>query len=261
MSHHHHTGKHLIGWQHGGVVASAIALGMSLLGMQPFTFDVAWVAVLFCGVPIVREAVTALICHADIKAGLLVSLALVAALSIGETFAAGEVAFIMQLGELLEHFTVHRARAGLARLSKLIPDTARRLSETGGEEVVTTAALRVGERVRVLPGERVPVDGVVLAGKTTIDRSVLTGESMPVEKSPGDTVMSGTMNQFGAFEMRVERVESESAVQRLAELTASADAHRARIVRIADKWATVITVAALSRQWRHGELPVNSCVA
>src|SRR5699024_2932715 len=120
--------------------------------------------------------------------------------AIGEIFAAGEVAFIMQLGGLLEELTVARARAGIERLVRLTPRTARRLTEAG-EEIIPAGAVRKGDRLRVLPGETVPVDGFILAGQTSINQAVMTGESLPVDKGPGDEVSSGTVNQFGSFDM------------------------------------------------------------
>ncbi len=107
------------------LVVSGAAVICSLLQLRPFFFDMAWVAVILCGVPIILEAVIGLVTTFDIKADVLVSLALVASLCIGEIFAAGEVAFIMQLGALLEELTVAKARAGIERLVHLTPRTAR----------------------------------------------------------------------------------------------------------------------------------------
>ena len=113
------------------LVISGIAVICSLLKWNPLPLDMAWVAVVLCGIPIILEAVIGLVTAFDIKADVLVSLALIASICIGETFAAGEVAFIMQLGGLLEELTVARARAGIEKLVHLTPQTARRL--TGGE--------------------------------------------------------------------------------------------------------------------------------
>ena len=227
------------------LVLSGAAVLASLLGVRPFPFDMAWVAIVLCGVPIILEAVIGLVTAFDIKADVLVSLALIASVCIGEFFAAGEVAFIMQLGALLEELTVARARAGIEKLVHLTPRTARRLT-AGSEEVVPAEAVRVGDRLRVLPGETVPVDGTIVAGQTSINQAVMTGESLPVDKGPGDTVSSGTVNQFGAFEMEAARVGEDSSIQRMIRLVQSADAGKARIVSLADRWATWIVVIALS---------------
>lgn len=246
----------LLAW--GGVkrdvlflILSAAALGCSIAGVSLFPFDMAWVAVVLCGVPIILEAVIGLVTAFDIKADVLVSMALIASVAIGEDFAAGEVAFIMQLGALLEDLTVAKARAGIEKLIRLTPRTARRLTDTG-EEIIPAEQVRVGDRLRVLPGETVPVDGVIRAGQTSIDQSVMTGESLPVDKKVGDEVSSGTVNQFGAFDMEATKVGEDSAIQRMIRLVQSADAGKAKIVGLADRWATwvvVVAVAAAGLTW------------
>ena len=227
------------------LVISGIAVVLSLLGVRPFPFDMAWVAIVLCGVPIILEAVIGLVTAFDIKADVLVSLALIASVAIGEDFAAGEVAFIMQLGGLLEELTVARARAGIEKLVHLTPQTARVLRD-GQEIVVPAEQVRVGDLLRVLPGESVPVDGVIVSGQTSINQAVMTGESLPVDKTVGDEVSSGTVNQFGAFEMRATKVGEDSSIQRMIRLVQSADAGKAKIVGLADRWATWIVVIALS---------------
>ncbi len=104
----------------------------------------------------------------------------------------------------------------------------------------------MGDVLRVLPGETVPVDGVILSGQTSVNQAVMTGESLPVDKAAGDEVSSGTVNQFGAFEMRADKVGEDSSIQRMIRLVQSADAGKAKIVGIADRWATWIVVIALS---------------
>lgn len=227
------------------LILSGLALAASIFEPIPLPFDPAWVAIVLCGVPILLEAFIGLVTAFDIKADLLVSIALVASVCIGEDFAAGEVAFIMQLGALLEDLTLARARAGIEKLVKLTPRTARRITPAG-EEIIPAQDVRVGDLLRVLPGETVPVDGVVHAGQTAIDQAVMTGESLPVDKGPGDPVSSGTVNQFGSFDMVAEKVGEDSSIQRMIRLVQSADAGKAKIVGIADRWATWIVVIALS---------------
>ncbi len=224
---------------------SGVALVASIFDLLPLPFDAAWVAILLCGIPIVLEALIGLITAFDIKADVLVSLALIAAVLIGEDFAAGEVAFIMQLGALLEDVTVARARAGIEKLVHLTPQTARLLLPDG-ENIVPAEQVRVGDRLRVLPGESIPVDGVITSGQTSINQAVMTGESLPVDKTVGDEVSSGTVNQYGAFEMRATKVGEDSSIQRMIRLVQSADAGKARIVGLADRWATWIVVVALT---------------
>ena len=111
----------------------------------------------------------------------------------------------MQLGALLEDLTVAKARAGIEKLVHLTPRTARVISE-GQETVIPAEQVCVGDILRVLPGETIPVDGVILSGQTSINQAVMTGESLPVDKSAGDEVSSGTVNQFGSFDMRATKV-------------------------------------------------------
>lgn len=227
------------------LIVSGIALLISIFKVVELPFDVAWVAIILCGIPIILEAVIGLITAFDIKADVLVSLALIASVCIGEDFAAGEVAFIMQLGALLEDLTVAKARAGIEKLVHLTPQTARVLR--GNKEIVIPAEeVQIGERIRVLPGETIPVDGMILTGQTSINQAVMTGESLPVDKTVGDDVSSGTVNQFGAFEMEATKVGEDSSIQRMIRLVQSADAGKAKIVSMADRWATWIVVIALT---------------
>ena len=224
---------------------SGIALLISIFDLVPLPFDAAWAAIVLCGVPIILEAVIGLVTAFDIKADVLVSMALIASVCIGENFAAGEVVFIMQLGALLEELTVARARAGIEKLVRLTPQTARVLRD-GGETVVPAEAVEAGALLRVLPGEAIPVDGVIVAGQTLVDQAVMTGESLPVDKTVGDEVASGTVNRFGAFDMRATKVGEDSSIQRLLRLGQAADAGKAKIVGLADRWATWIVVIALT---------------
>ena len=246
------------------LLIGAASLIISIFDLLPLPFDAAWAAIIFCGIPIIIEAVIGLVTAFDIKADVLVSMALIASVCIGEDFAAGEVAFIMQLGALLEDLTVARARAGIEKLVHLTPQTARVISraeaasgpageaETEGpagaekETIIPAEEVRIGDILRVLPGETVPVDGVLVRGQTSINQAVMTGESLPVDKEAGDEVFSGTVNQFGAFEMRATKVGEDSSIQRMIRLVQSADAGKAKIVTLADRWATWIVVGALS---------------
>lgn len=241
--------EYLLEW--GGIkkniiflILSGLALIVSIFDLIPLPFDAAWVAILLCGLPIITEAIIGLVTEFDIKADVLVSLALLASVFTGETFAAGEVAFIMQLGALLEDLTVSKARAGIERLVHLTPQTARILCPDG-EKIVPAQQVQIGDRLRVLPGEIVPADGKILSGQTSINQAVMTGESLPVDKTIGDEVCSGTFNQFGAFEMEACKAGEDSSIQRMIRLVQSADAGKAKIVGLADRWATWIVVIAL----------------
>ena len=227
------------------LIISGLSLLISLGKPSFLPFDTAWIAILFCGCPIILEAALKLITEFDIRADVLVSIALIASIAIGEIFAAGEVAFIMQLGSLLEEFTVSKARAGIEKLVHLTPQTARVL-RNGMEEIIPAENVQTKEMVRVLPGETIPVDGIILSGQSSVNQAVLTGESLPVDKAIGDEVYSGTVNQFGSLEIQATKVGEDSSIQRMIRLVQSADAGKAKIVRLADRWATWIVITALT---------------
>lgn len=227
------------------LIISGLSLLISLGKPSFLPFDAAWIAILLCGCPIILEAALKLITEFDIRADVLVSIALIASIAIGEIFAAGEVAFIMQLGSLLEEFTVSKARAGIEKLVHLTPQTVRVL-RNGMEEIIPAENVQTKEMVRVLPGETIPVDGIILSGQSSVNQAVLTGESLPVDKAIGDEVYSGTVNQFGSLEIQATKVGEDSSIQRMIHLVQSADAGKAKIVRLADRWATWIVVTALT---------------
>ncbi|MDF2504324.1 cation-translocating P-type ATPase [Clostridium sp.] len=226
------------------LIISAMALIVSFFHIVNFKIDVAWIAIILCGIPIIKGALEGLISEFDIKADVLVSIALIASIFIGETFAAGEVAFIMTLGALLEEHTAAKARAGIEKLVNLTPGTAR-VVRNGVESTIPAKQVQVGDMLRVLAGESIAVDGVIISGQTSINQSIMTGESLPVDKGVGDEVSSGTVNQFGTFDMEATKVGEDSSLQRMIKLVESADSSKAKIVGIADKWATWIVVIAL----------------
>lgn len=224
---------------------SFVSVIVSFFNVGNLPVNAAWAAILLCGTPILKGAVVGLFTELDIKADVLVSIALVASVIIGEIFAAGEIAFIMALGAYLEERTVAKARAGLERLVRLTP-TAARVVRNGKELIVPAGQVRVGDILRVLAGETIAVDGVIVNGQTSVNQAVMTGEALPVDKGAGDEVSSGTVNQFGTFDMRAAKVGEDSSLQRMIRLVQSADAGKARIVGLADRWATWIVVAALA---------------
>ena len=194
----------------------ATEFGIAKAPLIAFPFDPAWMTVLISGTPLVYLAVWRMIHHSGIgkiSSALLISIAMFAAVAIGDLFAAGEVAFIMAIGAILEERTVERAKKGLKKLISLAPAQGRRIVD-GKEEMIPVREIRVQDTLRVLPGETVPVDGVIVRGETSIDQSVMTGESLPVDKRAGDETYSGTMNQFGAIDIRATRVGEDSSRQR-----------------------------------------------
>ena len=217
---------------------------ISMPTLWGWPLDPAWLAVILCGVPIIKEAASAMMESFNIKAGLLIALALIGALSIKEIFAAGEVAFLMMLGEYLEERTVRRSRQGLDRLLTLSPKMAR-IKDGGEEKMIPVEEVVAGQTVYVRPGETVPVDGEIISGATSVDQSAITGESVPIDLLPGDQVLSGGLNRFGAFELKATRVGEDSSMARLVRLVEEADNKKAKLAKTADRWATVIVPMAL----------------
>ena len=216
-------------------------------------FDPAWIALVLCGAPVLKEAVAALVLERRIRAALLITSAMVACVCIGQLFAAGEVAFIMALGEKLETWTVNRAKKGLHKLVALVPQTARKVvtcPKCNAKGIffkdVPVAELAVGDPIEVLPGMAVPADGEVYEGETTVDQASLTGESLPVAKKAGDEVYSGTINQRGTIRVRVTKPASDSSVQKLVRLVQEAEAKKAPMQRIADTWAAILVPCSLA---------------
>lgn len=223
---------------------SFVSIVVSFFNVGNLPIDAAWAAILLCGIPIIKGAVVGLVTEFDVKADVLVSIALIAAVIIDEIFAAGEVAFIMALGAYLEERTVAKAREGIEKLVHLTPTTAR-IIRNEEEIIVPAEQVRVGDMLRVLAGETIAVDGIIIDGQTSVNQAVMTGESLPVDKSAGDEVYSGTVNQFGTFDMKATKVGEDSSLQRMIRLVQSADAGKAKIVGIADRWATWIVAVAL----------------
>lgn len=228
-------------------VTSAISLVLSITGVlkNVLPIDIAWIAIVLCGTPILIGAFKGVVFEHDIKADLLVSLALIASAATGEFFAAGEVALIMQIGSLLEDYTSGKAKEGIERLISITPQTARVLRD-GKTDTIPVEEVKKGDLLSVLAGETIPVDGTIVEGETSIDQSVMTGESIPVDKKAGDKVSSGTMNRFGAFTMRADSLSSDSSLQRMIKLAKEAEENKAPIVTAADKWATWLVLIALS---------------
>ncbi len=228
-------------------VVSVICLVLSISGIlkDALPVDTAWAAIVLCGIPILTGAFKGVLFEHDIKADLLVSLALIASVATGEYFAAGEVALIMQIGSLLEDYTSGKARESIEKLIKITPQKAR-VIRGGQTKEVAVEEVKVGELLSVIAGETIPVDGTILEGETTIDQSVMTGESIPVDKKEGDKVFSGTLNQYGTFTMRADSLSADSSLQRMVKLAEEAEENKAPIVTAADRWATGLVVIALS---------------
>ena len=222
-----------------------IAVIFMILGIDtPVYLNPAWGTVIISGIPMLLLAMTRLIREKWISSALLIAIAMVASLLIGEIFAAGEVAWIMALGALLEDWTVERAKKGLRNLINLTPQTGRRIVD-GKEEVISVDEIKIGDTLRILPGESVPVDGEIINGTSSIDQSIMTGESLPIDKEVGDEVFCGTMNMYGAIDIKATSLGENSSLQKLIDLVKAADEKQAPTQRIADKWATWLVPVAL----------------
>ena len=214
-------------------------------GLLPF--DPAWVTVCISGLPLLYLALWRIVHNpgvSKISSALLISIAMFAAIAIGDLFAAGEVAFIMAIGAILEEATTKRARKGLKTLLGLAPTQGRRV-RGGSEELIPAEEIRRGDLLRILPGETIPVDGTIESGETSVDQSVMTGESLPVDKGVGDAVFCGTINRFGAVDIRATKVGEDSSLQRLIRMVREAEQRQAPMQRIADRWASWLVPVAL----------------
>ncbi|MBQ3473346.1 MAG: cation-translocating P-type ATPase [Methanobrevibacter sp.] len=223
-----------------------IAIIFMIFGIDtPIYLNPAWGAVIISGIPMLLLAMTRLIREKWISSALLIAIAMVASLLIGEIFAAGEVAWIMALGALLEDWTVERAKKGLRNLINLTPQTGRRIID-GKEEMISVDEIKIGDILRILPGESVPVDGEIIKGTSSLDQSIMTGESLPIDKEVGDEVFCGTMNMYGAIDIKATSLGENSSLQKLIDLVKAADEKQAPTQRIADKWATWLVPIALA---------------
>lgn len=230
-----------------GGIALAISLILMLSGIKT-VFDPAWITIVICGIPLLYLALTRLIFQRWVSSALLICIAMVACIYIGELFAAGEVAFIMAIGALLEEYTANRAKRGISKLISLAPEQGRRIIRHDGretEEIVPTSEIREGNVLRVLPGERIAVDGEIIYGNTSVDQSIMTGESLPVDKKAGDSVFCGTMNCFGSVDIRATKVGEDSSLQKMINLVKEAENKKAPMQRIVDKWAAWLVPIAL----------------
>jgi P-type Cu+ transporter len=201
----------------------------------PGGFSLALIAALIGGARIVYGAIEALI-HGSIGADVALAQACLAALVIGQPFVAAEVVFIALVGEVLEAVTFDRAQRSIHRLLDQSPRTAR-VRRDGQEREIPAAQVLVGDVVLVRPGERIPVDGPILSGRSSVDQSALTGEPIAVDKGPGDPVFTGTLNQFGMIEVRAEKVGHETTFGQVLRLVAEASKRKAPLERAADRLA------------------------
>lgn len=210
-------------------------------------FDPAWVTIIISGIPLLYLAIWRIIHNpgiSKISSALLICIAMFAAIAIGDLFAAGEVVFIMAIGALLEEATTNRAKRGIKKLISLAPTRGRRLKD-GKEEMIPAEEIRQGDILRILPGEAIPVDGTIINGETSVDQSIMTGESLPVDKGVGEEVFCGTINRFGSIDISATKVGENSSLQKLIRMVQDAENKQAPMQRIADRAASWLVPVAL----------------
>ncbi|MEH1739290.1 cation-translocating P-type ATPase [Fusobacterium varium] len=230
-----------------GGIFLGISLVCMLMGIE-LPVNPAWVPIIISGIPILYGALTALFCEKTISSELLVSTAIVASVAIGEIFAAGEIAFIMAIGEILEDITVNRAKKGISQLIKLSPQQGRKIIKENGkttEKIVPIEEIYKDDILRVLPGEMIPVDGKIIFGNSSVDQSIMTGESLPIDKTIGDEVFCGTVNCDGSIDIIATKIGEDSSLQKLIRMVKEAEENKAPMQRIVDKWAGWLVPAAL----------------
>ncbi|MDE7399183.1 MAG: cation-translocating P-type ATPase [Oscillospiraceae bacterium] len=229
-----------------GGVFLVISLVLSKCNVA-FPVDPAWATVIVSGIPLLYLSVWRIIHNkgiSKISSALLITIAMFAAIAINDLFAAGEVAFIMAIGAILEDMTTERAKKGLKKLIGLAPRQGRRISGDK-EEMIDAEDIQKEDILRILPGETIPVDGVILSGETSVDQSIMTGESLPVDKTVGESVFCGTMNRFGSIDIKATRVGEDSSLQKLIKMVRDAENKQAPAQRIADKCASWLVPVAL----------------
>lgn len=210
-----------------------------------FILNPMWISILISGTPLVYNGFYNLLVNKKIKSSLLVGIAIIASISIGEFFAAGEIAILMVFGEILEDLTVNRAKKGIKNLIDLKPTEARKILDKNKTEIILASDIKKGEKFRVLVGEKIPVDAKIIFGETSVDQSILTGESLPLDKFVGDDVFAGTINLYGVIEIEALTSGKDTSIEKLIELVKSAESEKAPTQRIVDKWAVKLVPLAL----------------
>lgn len=229
------------------VVISGIFLLLSfilMLGKIKLAFNPVWVTIFISGIPMFYYALRNITVNKKITVAVLISIAIISSIFIGEYFAAGEIAFIMALGELLEDYTIKRTNKGINRLISILPQKAR-IVRDNSEYSVNLEDVKIHDIVRIKEGETIPFDGTIIKGSTQIDESTINGESLPKDKLEGDIVYSGTTNGLYVIDIKVDKLTKDSLLQKMIDLVQEAEKNKAPIARIIDKWASYLVPIAL----------------
>ena len=229
------------------VVISGIFLLFSfilMLGKIKLAFNPVWVTIFISGTPMFYYALRNITVNKKITVAVLISIAIISSIFIGEYFAAGEIAFIMALGELLEDYTIKRTNKGINRLISILPQKARIIRDNS-EYSVDLEDVKIHDIVRIKEGETIPFDGTIIKGSTQIDESTINGESLPKDKLEGDIVYSGTTNGLYVIDIKVDKLTKDSLLQKMIDLVQEAEKNKAPIARIIDKWASYLVPIAL----------------
>jgi len=217
----------------------AVALLISSLGLAPFIhfIDVAMlIALIVAGIPILKSTILALRAK-SVTAEVAMFSGMIASIAIGQYLSAGVIAFFMLVAEFIDEFTREKSRAAISKLVRMTPKTAT-VKRNGEEISVKIDELRQGDIVIAKSGEMIPVDGVVINGRGIVNQALITGESIPIEKIVGDDVFAGTVNQLGTMQIKITKVGKDTTLARIIQLVEEAEASKAPIQKIADRFAS-----------------------
>ncbi|MFI3270667.1 MAG: cation-translocating P-type ATPase [Pseudomonadota bacterium] len=221
-------GEYILPWYHNGGTYDTLML-------------FAWPSIIISGTPLAYIAIWRIIYEKRISSALLITIAMIAAIYIGDAFAAAEIAFIMAFGGWLEERTVEKAKKGIEKLLTLVPSQGRKIvTDAQGmqtESIVDAQDIAIHDTIRVLPGESFPADGIIIVGNTSVDQSIITGESLPIDKTVGDDIFTGTINRFGTVDIKVTKSFANSSLQKMIALVEQAEEHKAPTQKIVDVWA------------------------
>lgn len=222
----------------GTALAVAFVLGRAIPAIEQWTF---LVAMLIGLVPIARRALSAAMAGTPFSIEMLMTIAAVGAVFIGATEEAATVVFLFLIGELLEGVAASKARASIQDLTKLVPKTARLEDDDGQVREVEADTLTVGAMIQVRPGDRIPADGVIVSGDSSIDEAPVTGESTPVRKSRDEKLFAGTVNGDGLLRVRVTAAAADNTIARVVKLVEEAQESKAPTERFIDRFSRYYT--------------------